>query len=63
LWHQECSCDKFAKEGAEVAIVYLSEHEDATKTKELIKGYNKEALTIATDISSEQNCRLPKNYL
>jgi NAD(P)-dependent dehydrogenase (short-subunit alcohol dehydrogenase family) len=47
----------FAKEGAEVAIVYLNEREDAEKTKELIKGYNKEALTIATDISSEENCK------
>lgn len=47
----------FAKEGADVAIIYLNEHEDAEKTKELIKGYNKEALTIATDISLEQNCK------
>lgn len=46
----------FAKEGAEVAIVYLDEHEDAKQTAAAIKNYGKEALLIAADISEEKNC-------
>lgn len=47
----------YAKEGADVVIVYLDEHEDARQTEEDIKKYGKEALLIATDISVEENCR------
>lgn len=48
---------KFAKEGADVAIVYLDEHEDAEETAREVKKYGKEALLIATDISLEVNCK------
>jgi NAD(P)-dependent dehydrogenase (short-subunit alcohol dehydrogenase family) len=48
---------KFAKEGADVAIVYLDEHEDAEETAREVKKYGKEALLIATDISMEVNCK------
>jgi NAD(P)-dependent dehydrogenase (short-subunit alcohol dehydrogenase family) len=48
---------KFAKEGADVAIVYLDEHQDAEETAREIKKYGKEALLIATDISMEANCK------
>jgi NAD(P)-dependent dehydrogenase (short-subunit alcohol dehydrogenase family) len=47
----------FAKEGADVAIVYLDEHDDAKETAEAVRHYGKEALLIATDISQEVNCR------
>ena len=47
----------FAKEGADVAIVYLDEHEDAEKTKEAVAKYGKEALLIAIDIAVEENCK------
>ena len=47
----------FAKEGADVAIVYLDEHEDAEKTKDVVAQYGKEALLISTDISDEDNCK------
>src|SRR5690606_13491690 len=48
---------QFAKEGADVAIVYLNEHEDAEETSEAIKKYGKEALLLSTDISIEENCK------
>jgi NAD(P)-dependent dehydrogenase (short-subunit alcohol dehydrogenase family) len=47
----------YAKEGADVVIVYLDEHEDAKQTAEEIRNYGKEALLIATDISVEENCK------
>jgi NAD(P)-dependent dehydrogenase (short-subunit alcohol dehydrogenase family) len=46
----------FAKEGADVAIVYLDEQEDAEKTSEAVAKYGKEALLIPTDIGDENNC-------
>ena len=47
----------FAKEGADVAIVYLDEHQDAEETAEAVRKYGKEALLIPTDISVEVNCK------
>jgi NAD(P)-dependent dehydrogenase (short-subunit alcohol dehydrogenase family) len=47
----------FAKEGADVVIVYLNEHQDAEETAALVKKYGKEALLIPTDISVEVNCK------
>jgi NAD(P)-dependent dehydrogenase (short-subunit alcohol dehydrogenase family) len=47
----------FAKEGADVAIVYLNEHQDAKETGDMVKKYGKEALLISTDVSSEVNCK------
>jgi NAD(P)-dependent dehydrogenase (short-subunit alcohol dehydrogenase family) len=48
----------FAKEGADVAIVYLDEHGDAKQTAEDIRSYGKEALLIPTDVSVEANCEM-----
>jgi NAD(P)-dependent dehydrogenase (short-subunit alcohol dehydrogenase family) len=47
----------FAKEGADVAIAYLNEHDDAKETAAAVKKYGKNALLIATDISDEDNCK------
>src|SRR5919202_160769 len=48
----------FAKEGADVAIVYLSEREDAAKTKEEIETKHKrKCLLIEGDISNEKFCK------
>jgi NAD(P)-dependent dehydrogenase (short-subunit alcohol dehydrogenase family) len=47
----------FAKEGADVVIVYLNEHQDAKETADMVRNYGKEALLISTDISEEVNCR------
>jgi NAD(P)-dependent dehydrogenase (short-subunit alcohol dehydrogenase family) len=47
----------FAKEGADVAIAYLSEDEDARHTCELIEAASRRAVAIRTDLSQEANCR------
>jgi NAD(P)-dependent dehydrogenase (short-subunit alcohol dehydrogenase family) len=46
----------YAKEGANVAIVYLDEHEDAQKTQELVEAEGQKCLLIAGDISGEKFC-------
>lgn len=48
---------QFAKEGCDVAIVYLDEHGDARETAEAVRTYGKEALLLPTDISQEVNCK------
>ena len=40
----------FAKEGADVAILYLDEHEDAAETKRLVEAEGRRCLAIAGDI-------------
>jgi NAD(P)-dependent dehydrogenase (short-subunit alcohol dehydrogenase family) len=45
----------FAREGADVAIAYLSEHRDAEDTARLIKEAGRKALTIPGDISEEEH--------
>lgn len=46
----------FAKEGADVAIVYLNEHDDAKKTKQLVEAHGRRAVAIAGDIGDESFC-------
>lgn len=47
----------FAKEGADVAIVYLDEHEDAGETKQLIEAEGRKCLLYAGDIGHEDVCK------
>lgn len=47
----------FAREGANVAIVYLDEHQDAEKTKKIIEAEGQEALAIAGDLGDAEFCR------
>ncbi|HYF68521.1 MAG TPA: SDR family oxidoreductase [Ohtaekwangia sp.] len=47
----------FAKEGADVVVVYLDEHEDAKQTAADVRKYGKEALLISSDLSKETNCK------
>lgn len=49
----------FAKEGANVAIVYLDENEqeDAEKTVQHIEEYGVKAIRIKTDLSDDENCQ------
>ncbi|MHB0999663.1 MAG: SDR family oxidoreductase [Armatimonadota bacterium] len=46
----------FAKEGADIAIVYLNEHEDAAKTKEMVEGEGHRCITISGDVGDEGFC-------
>jgi NAD(P)-dependent dehydrogenase (short-subunit alcohol dehydrogenase family) len=46
----------FAKEGADIAVIYLNEHVDAEETKRAIEEYGQKCLLVATDISIEKNC-------
>lgn len=46
----------FAKEGADVAIVYLNEHEDARQTRANVEKFGRKCLSIAGDISMEDFC-------
>lgn len=46
----------FAKEGADIAIIYLSESKDAEVTSENVKKYGRQCLAIEADISNEKTC-------
>lgn len=46
----------FAKEGADIAIIYLNEHEDANNTKQQVEELGRQCITIAGDIGDEQFC-------
>lgn len=47
----------FAREGANVAIVYWKEDEDAQKTKKLVEKEGQSCLIIAGDIKNESFCK------
>lgn len=47
----------YAKEGADVAIVYLNEHEDAAETKRQVDAAGRRCITIAGDIGDEKFCQ------
>jgi len=47
----------FAKEGADVAIVYLNEHGDADDTKRRVEAAGRRCLTIAGDVGDEPFCQ------
>lgn len=47
----------FAKEGADVAIVYLNEHRDAHETRHQVEQEGRRCLEIPGDIGSESFCR------
>lgn len=46
----------YAKEGADIAIAYLTEHKDAGDTKKIIEEYGRKCLIIPGDLSKERNC-------
>jgi NAD(P)-dependent dehydrogenase (short-subunit alcohol dehydrogenase family) len=47
----------YAREGADVAVVYLSEEQDARETERLVKAEGRSCVLIETDISKAKNCR------
>lgn len=58
----------FAKEGADIAIIYFNEDQDAEDTQRIIKEkYQRNCIVIAADIRKEKNCnnaitKVIKNY-
>jgi NAD(P)-dependent dehydrogenase (short-subunit alcohol dehydrogenase family) len=46
----------FAREGADVAIAYLCEHDDAAKTKEIVENEGRRAIAIAGDLGDKGFC-------
>lgn len=47
----------FAREGADVAIIYLCEDEDAEVSKQAVEGEGRECLLLRADISRESECQ------
>jgi NAD(P)-dependent dehydrogenase (short-subunit alcohol dehydrogenase family) len=47
----------FAKEGADIVILYLNEHEDAKETKTQVEQEERQCLLIAGDIGDEEFCK------
>lgn len=46
----------YAREGADIAIVYLDEHEDAEETKKLIEAKGRKCILIPGDIGDDTFC-------
>jgi NAD(P)-dependent dehydrogenase (short-subunit alcohol dehydrogenase family) len=47
----------FAREGADVVVSYLDEHEDAEETQRLVESAGRKCLLVPGDISRAANCR------
>ena len=46
----------FAREGADIAILYLCEHDDAAKTRQIVEEEGRRAITIAGDVGDKAFC-------
>jgi NAD(P)-dependent dehydrogenase (short-subunit alcohol dehydrogenase family) len=46
----------YAREGADVAILYLCEHDDAAKTKEIVEAEGRRAIAIPGDVGDKAFC-------
>jgi NAD(P)-dependent dehydrogenase (short-subunit alcohol dehydrogenase family) len=47
----------YAREGADLVVSYLNEHEDAAETKRLVEEAGRQCLLVAGDISKAEHCR------
>jgi len=47
----------YAREGADVAIAYLSEHEDAKATKQAVEAEGRRCILISGDVASAKFCK------
>src|SRR6476469_6544722 len=46
----------YAREGADIAIVYLCEHDDAKDTKAIVEKEGRKAIAIAGDVGDKDFC-------
>lgn len=47
----------FAREGADIAVIYLEEHEDAQRTEEMVEDEGRECLLLDGDVRDSAFCR------
>jgi len=47
----------YAREGADVAILYLDQHQDADETRRVVEGHGRQCLTFAGDVADREVCR------
>ena len=47
----------FAREGADIAIAYLNEHDDAAETKRAVENEGRRCITISGDVADPEFCR------
>lgn len=47
----------FAREGADVAVLYLNEHEDAAETQRCVEAEGRRCITIAGDVKDMEFCQ------
>ncbi len=47
----------YAREGADVAILYLDQHQDAEETRTVVEQYGRRCLTFAGDVADRGVCR------
>lgn len=47
----------FAREGADVAILYLDQHQDADETRRVVEEQGRQCLTFAGDVADREVCR------
>jgi NAD(P)-dependent dehydrogenase (short-subunit alcohol dehydrogenase family) len=47
----------FAREGADVAILYLDQHQDADETRRVVEEQGRQCLTFAGDVADRDVCR------
>ncbi len=50
-------CVLYAREGADVAVIYLDEHEDAEETRRAVKAEGHRCMLIPGDVGDAQFCR------
>ena len=46
----------FAREGADVAILYLCEHDDAARTRQIVEAEGRRAIAVAGDVGDKDFC-------
>ena len=47
----------FAREGADILIAYLDEHDDANETKHVVEDAGRKAVLVAGDVQHAEHCR------